>query len=81
VVGAIDAVCDVVERIIGKLKDGATAGGLPSLGAAAGSSGSPKVAAPPCRISLRVGFNYPPHSFLSDKFSTLLHLRYNALFV
>ena len=36
-VGAIDAVCDVAERIIGKLKDGAAAGGLPSLGAAAGN--------------------------------------------
>jgi DNA topoisomerase III len=30
-VGAIDAVCDVAQRIIGKLKDGAAAGGLPSL--------------------------------------------------
>ena len=28
-VGAIDAVCDVAERIIGKLKDGAAAGGPP----------------------------------------------------
>ena len=26
-VGAIDAVCDVAERIIGKLKDGAAVGG------------------------------------------------------
>ena len=34
-VGAIDAVCDVAQRIIGKLKDGAAAGGLPSFGAAA----------------------------------------------
>ena len=34
-VGAIDAVCDVAQRIIGKLKDGAAAGGLPSLGTAA----------------------------------------------
>jgi DNA topoisomerase-3 len=32
-VGAIDAVCDVAERIIGKLKEGAGAGGLPLLGA------------------------------------------------
>src|SRR5260370_42116864 len=32
-VGAIDAVCDVAERIIGKLKDGAAAGGPPLLGA------------------------------------------------
>ena len=36
-VGAIDAVCDVAQRIIGKLKDGATAGGPPLLGAAAGN--------------------------------------------
>ena len=36
-VGAIDAVCDVAQRIIGKLKDGAAAGGLPSLGAAVGN--------------------------------------------
>src|ERR1700719_2660490 len=33
-VGAIDAVCDVARRIIGKLKDGAAAGGAPLLGAA-----------------------------------------------
>jgi DNA topoisomerase-3 len=32
-VGAIDAVCDVAQRIIGKLTEGATAGGLPFLGA------------------------------------------------
>ena len=36
-VGAIDAVCDVALRIIGKLKEGAAAGGLPSLGATAGN--------------------------------------------
>jgi DNA topoisomerase-3 len=36
-VGAIDAVCDVAQRIIGKLKDGAAAGGGPLLGAAAGN--------------------------------------------
>src|SRR5882757_537664 len=35
-IGAIDAVCDVAQRIIGKLKDGGEAGGLPSWGAAAG---------------------------------------------
>ena len=33
-VGAIDAVCNVAERIIGKLKEGGTAGGPPLLGAA-----------------------------------------------
>jgi DNA topoisomerase III len=37
IVGAIDAVCDVAQRIIGKLKEGAAAGGLPSIGAAAGN--------------------------------------------
>src|SRR5208283_335291 len=36
-VGAIDAVCDVAERIIGKLKEGAAAGAPPLLGAAAGN--------------------------------------------
>jgi DNA topoisomerase-3 len=36
-VGAIDAVCDVAQRIIGKLKEGAANGGLPSLGAAGGN--------------------------------------------
>jgi DNA topoisomerase-3 len=36
-VGAIDAVCHVAERIIGKLKEGGAAGGLPLLGAAAGN--------------------------------------------
>src|SRR3954469_10812003 len=36
-VGAIDAVCDVASRIIGKLKDGAATGGLPLLGASVGN--------------------------------------------
>ena len=36
-VGAIDAVCTVAERIIGKLKEGATAGGPPLLGATVGN--------------------------------------------
>jgi DNA topoisomerase-3 len=36
-VGAIDAVCDVGQRIIGKLKDGTAAGGLPFLDAAVGN--------------------------------------------
>ena len=36
-VGAIDAVCNVAERIIGKLKEGAAAGGPPLLGAAVGN--------------------------------------------
>ena len=36
-VGAIDAVCDVAQRIISKLKEGAAAGGPPLLGAAIGN--------------------------------------------
>jgi DNA topoisomerase-3 len=36
-VGAIDAVCDVAQRIIGKLKDCSSVGGPPLLGAAAGN--------------------------------------------
>ena len=36
-VGAIDAVCDVAQRIIGKLKQGAAGGSLPLLGAANGN--------------------------------------------
>jgi DNA topoisomerase-3 len=40
-VGAIDAVCDVAQRIIGKLQEDAATGGLPILGAAiAGDAGS-----------------------------------------
>jgi DNA topoisomerase-3 len=36
-VGAIDAVCSVAERIIGKLKEGVAPGGPPLLGAAVGN--------------------------------------------
>ena len=36
-VGAIDAVCSVAERIIGKLKEGGAAGGPPLLGAEVGN--------------------------------------------
>ena len=35
-VGAIDAVCDVAQRIIGKLKEGPSAGGPPLFGRAIG---------------------------------------------
>jgi DNA topoisomerase-3 len=35
-IGAIDAVCNVAQRIIGKLKEGAAAGGPPLLGTAVG---------------------------------------------
>src|SRR5207248_365565 len=38
-VGAIDAVCDVAQRIIGKLQEGAGAGGPHLLGAAVGDAG------------------------------------------
>jgi DNA topoisomerase-3 len=37
-VDAIDAVCNIAERIIGKLKEGATAGGPPLLGATVGNN-------------------------------------------
>jgi DNA topoisomerase III len=36
-IGAIDAVCDVAQRIIGKLMEGAATGGPPLLGAAVGN--------------------------------------------
>src|SRR5271166_5117854 len=40
-IGAIDAVCDVAQRIIGKLQEGAATDGPPLLGAAiAGDAGS-----------------------------------------
>jgi DNA topoisomerase III len=39
-VGAIDAVCDVAQRIIGKLKEGAAAGGSTLLGASVGNGAS-----------------------------------------
>ena len=38
-IGAIDAVCDVAQRIIGKLQEGAAAGGPPLLGAAIAGDG------------------------------------------
>ena len=38
-VGAIDAVCDVAQRIIGKLKNGALGGGAPLLGPGFGGAG------------------------------------------
>ena len=39
-IGAIDAVCDVAQRIIGKLKQGAVAGGPSLLGATGGNGAS-----------------------------------------
>ena len=44
-VGAIDAVCNVAERIIGKLKEGAVAGVSPPLGASVGNGAA--AASPP----------------------------------
>ncbi len=38
-IGAIDAVCDVAQRIIGRLTDGAASGGPPLHGAAVGKDG------------------------------------------
>src|SRR5437667_3922472 len=40
-VGAIDAVCDVAERIIGRLKDGATTAGPSVLAGAVGEGAAP----------------------------------------
>jgi DNA topoisomerase-3 len=45
-IGAIDAVCDVAERIIGKLKEGANEGGSPLLGAAEGNRGGDRPPTP-----------------------------------
>ena len=46
-IGAIDAVCDVAQRIIGKLKEGGAGGGPPLLGAVVGkdAGGYPPTAA------------------------------------
>src|SRR6202140_622398 len=45
-VGAIDAVCDVAERIIGRLKNGAPAGATPLLGPAFGGVGGSRPPTP-----------------------------------
>ena len=45
-VSAIDAVCDVAERIIGKLKDGAHGGGAPLLGSGSGGPGGSRPPTP-----------------------------------
>jgi DNA topoisomerase III len=45
-VGAIDAVCDVTQRIIGKLKEGSPTGGPPLLGAAFGGAASERPPTP-----------------------------------
>src|ERR1700687_2053722 len=64
-IGAIDAVCDVAQRIIGKLQDGATTGARPLLGAAiAGDTGSrpptPAMKRFADRISREKGVKPPP---------------------
>jgi DNA topoisomerase-3 len=45
-IGAIDAVCDVAERIIGKLKAGAPTGGVPLLGSGFGGVGDNRAPTP-----------------------------------
>jgi DNA topoisomerase-3 len=45
-VGAIDAVCDVAQRIIGKLKNGKTAAGAPLLGPGFGGAGGDRPPTP-----------------------------------
>jgi DNA topoisomerase-3 len=63
--GAIDAVCDVAQRIIGKLKEGAATGGLPSLGAAVGNNSATYPPTPAMKrfadsISRQKGIKPPP---------------------
>jgi len=48
-VGAIDAVCDVALRIIGKLKDGSATAGAPLLGSGFGGSGGDRPPSPAMR--------------------------------
>lgn len=62
-VGAIDAVCDAAQRIIGKLKEGA--GGPPLLGAAAGAKSrgrppTPAMARFAASIARQKGIKLPP---------------------
>jgi DNA topoisomerase-3 len=64
-VGAIDAVCDVAQRIIGKLKEGATAGGPPLLGASVGNGASAYPPTPAMKrfadsLSRQKGIKPPP---------------------
>jgi len=64
-VGAIDAVCDVAERIIGKLKEGAAAGGSPLPGAAVGSDAGGRPPTPAMKrfagsIARQKGIKPPP---------------------
>ncbi len=64
-VGAIDAVCEVAQRIIGKLKEGATAGGQPLPCAAAGNGSGERPPTPAMKrfansIARRKGIKPPP---------------------
>ena len=64
-VGAIDAVCDVAQRIIGKLKEGAAAGGPPLLGASVGNGASAYPPTPAMKrfadsLSRQKGIKPPP---------------------
>src|SRR6202521_3157106 len=64
-VGAIDAVCDVAQRIIGKLKEGAAAGGPPLLGASVGNGASAYPPTPAMKrfadsLSRQKGIRPPP---------------------
>src|SRR5438552_457426 len=64
-VGAIDAVCDVAQRIIGKLKEGAGAGGPPLLGAAVGGDAGDRPPAPAMKrfadsVAREKGIKPPP---------------------
>ncbi len=64
-VGAIDAVCDVAQRIIGKLKEGAAGGGPPLLGAAFGSDAGSRPPTPARKrfavpIARQKGLKPPP---------------------
>ena len=64
-IGAIDAVCDVAQRIIGKLQEGAAIGGLPLLGAAIASDAGSRPPTPAMkrladRIAREKGVKPPP---------------------
>src|SRR5712672_1301317 len=64
-VGAIDAVCDVARRIIGKLKEGAAAGGPPLIGASVSNGASAYPPTPAMKrfadsLSRQMGIKPPP---------------------
>jgi DNA topoisomerase-3 len=63
-VGAIDAVCDVAQRIIGKLKNGTSLGGPPLLGSGFGGAGGDRPPTPAMKrfaatISRQKGVSLP----------------------